>query len=99
MGTVSDVALAVKDGPESLSFQCQTQEMVSAINNAGKIIKSIDDIAFQCNILALNAAIEVARAGEHGKGFDEVAEGIRNLASKSSQVSKEVTTLIQNTVQ
>lgn len=91
--------LAIKDHSESLSCQHQAKEIVIAINDFYRIMKCTKDIAFQCNIVALNAATEAARAGEHGKGFGDVAEKIRNLAMKSSQVSKEVTKLIQNAVQ
>ena len=64
-----------------------------------KIIKVIEDIAFQTNILALNAAVEAARAGQHGKGFAVVADEVRNLASKSATAAKETTTLIGNSIQ
>lgn len=108
-GNTANAGIALKQadsvGQKVEESNRQMDEMILAMGDIHsksgeirKIIKTIEDIAFQTNILALNAAVEAARAGAAGKGFAVVADEVRNLAGKSAEAAKNTTALIEGTV-
>jgi methyl-accepting chemotaxis protein len=99
----AELAHTIKQNAEKGSRQMNeltsaVREINAASQDISRVIKAIDDIAFQTNILSLNAAVEAARAGYHGKGFAVVAEEVRSLAAKSAKAAKDTGGLIANSM-
>lgn len=98
-GLMKETGQVVNKAGDTMAEVTQSMDQISSAGQEiGKIIKTIDEIAFQTNLLALNAAVEAARAGEAGQGFAVVADEVRNLAQQAAEAAKNTSSLIEDTV-
>jgi len=98
-GLSNDASVLMTESTDNMRELVRAMNEISVASaSISKVIKVIEDIAFQTNILALNAAVEAARAGQHGKGFAVVADEVRGLAGKSASAASETTAIIEGTI-
>jgi methyl-accepting chemotaxis protein/methyl-accepting chemotaxis protein-1 (serine sensor receptor) len=98
-GLMGEVDSKVQESNRALGDMVTSMASIQeSSQQVAKIIKTIDEIAFQTNILALNAAVEAARAGEAGMGFAVVADEVRNLAQRSAQAARDTAALIEESI-
>ena len=98
-GLMTEVDAQVRTSNETLAEMVTSMAAIQeSSQQVGRIIKTIDEIAFQTNILALNAAVEAARAGEAGMGFAVVADEVRSLAQRSAQAARDTASLIEASI-
>jgi methyl-accepting chemotaxis protein len=99
-GLSESARTSAEGGRESMQrLSAAIDRIKASADETGKIVKTIDEIAFQTNLLALNAAVEAARAGDAGKGFAVVAEEVRNLAMRSAEAAKSSARMIEESIQ